>query len=450
MSYAAEFAAYCARYGAPERIELLLSDLNAVLRGKWLPGAQGAKLGEGGARLPMSTYAPNIFGEEVLRSGFGSDHGDPDGYLRPVAGSLAPVPWAGPGVAQVLVEMTGAEGDVLELSPRLHLRRVLERFAAWGWTPVIAPEIEFYFLRPRQEPGDPPLPPPGTPLAQNYDMEALRRNAPVLDEILETCAVQGIAADTMTAEYGPGQFEVNFEHGADALRLADCVVLFRRLVRAVAAKHGLEATFMAKPYAAHPGNGMHVHVSVVDAQGRNVLDGDAGETGIPPRLAHAVGGVLETMRDMQAVFAPHMNSARRFGPGAFAPSAPEWGIDHRGTAIRIPEAQGKGARLEHRICGTDVNPHLAFAAILGGVLRGLEQGTDPGPPLALGAEAGRRVAPLSPDWAANLERFAASDFVAEIFGTRYRTIYAEVRRDEIARLAPVITEAEYRTYLSRL
>ena len=92
------------------------------------------------------------------------------------------------------------------------------------------------------------------------------------------------------------------------------------------------------------------------------------DDGIAPKLTHAVGGVLETMRDLQAIFAPHANSYRRFQPNSFAPCAPDWGLDNRNAGIRLPEINGKAARLEHRICGADVNPYLAFAGILGGML----------------------------------------------------------------------------------
>jgi glutamine synthetase len=153
------------------------------------------------------------------------------------------------------------------------------------------------------------------------------------------------------------------------------------------------------------------------------------------------------MRDLQAIFAPHLNSYRRFAPNSFAPSAPDWGKDHRGAGLRLPDTQGPAARLEHRIAGADVNPYLAMAGILGGMFFGME--TEPFLPLPLDHPDAAPADSLGSDWSTAVERFANSDIAAEIFGTRYRAVYAAVRRDEIAQLTRQITPVEYRAYLSR-
>ncbi len=440
-----EYADYIAVYGRPERIELMLCDLNAVLRGKWLPGDDEAKLAEGGVRLPMSTYAPNILGEEVEATGLGIVAGDPDGRIVPVAGSLKPVPWAEGKVAQVQVEMLGPDGAIPYLSPRGRLVQILARFQERGLKPVLATELEFYLIRARTRPEDAPLPPEHSPSAQNYDLEVLEKHQALLDDILSAAAAQDIPTDTLIAEYGPGQFEVNFHHSDDVLFAADMALWFRRLVRGVARKHGFEATFMAKPYAHYPGNGMHAHVSVVDEDGANIF---AAETGVSETLRAAISGLLFSMNELQAIFAPHMNSYRRFQPASFAPSAPDWGLDNRAASVRLPETRGPGARLEHRISGADVNPYLALSAILGGILHGLDQPGDL--PLPLDDPAAQPAPPLGADWARAVEAFARSDLAADIFGAPYRDLYAQVRRDEIGQLTQEISQVEYRTYLGRL
>lgn len=440
-----DYAAYCKRHGRPDRLELMLCDLNAVLRGKWLPGDDEAKLASGGVRLPLSTYAPNILGEEVAATGLGLIMGDPDGRIMPVPGSLKPALWAKGNVAQVQVEMLDDAGEVSELSPRKQLQNMLASYHARGLHPVLATELEFYLFKPRATPEEAPRPPDGSPNAQNYDLEVLERQQAVLDDILSAAAAQGLPTDTLIAEYGPGQFEINFHHSDDVMFAADMALWFRRLVRGVVRSHGLEATFMAKPYAAFPGNGMHVHASIVDKDGVNIFDA-GGE--VSKTLKAAVGGVLTTMRDMQAIFAPHMNSYRRFQPASFAPSAPDWGFDNRAAAVRLPETKGPGARLEHRISGADVNPYLAITAILGGMLHGLD--TAPDLPLPLDDAAAPPATPLTYDWGQAVGRFAASDFAAKIFTSRYRDLYANVRRDEIAQLTNEISQVEYRTYLGRM
>jgi glutamine synthetase len=445
--FEAEYQIYCDTYGAPERIELMLCDINAVLRGKWLPGDQVSKFAEGTVKLPLSTYAPNIMGYEVEETGLGSWVGDPDGIIVPVLGTLKPVPWATGNVAQVLVEMTDETGEISPLSPRSRLQKAVTRCNAAGFYPVVATELEFYIIKKREDTAGPPEAPEGSPGAQNYDLEVLSNSEEMLTEILEAARLQGIPTDTLIAEYGPGQFEVNFHHTDDVLSAADSALLFKRLVIGVVNNHDLEATFMAKPYAEEPGNGMHVHASILDAQGDNVF-ASLIEDEVSPNLKKAVAGVLDTMHDMQAIFSPHMNSFRRFQPNSFAPTAPDWGVDNRAAGVRLPEINGPAARLEHRIAGADVNPYLVLSAIVGGMLYGLQN--DLYLPTPLDDENTGDAIPLSHDWRTAVERFEASQFAQDVFGADYHMIYTAIRMDEIKSLTAIITEVEYRYYLSRL
>ncbi|MCB1336858.1 MAG: glutamine synthetase [Maritimibacter sp.] len=446
--FIAEYAAFCERHGRPDRVELMLCDINSVLRGKWLPGEDGEKLAQGGVRLPLSTYAPNILGEEVESTGLGISIGDPDGRLYPVPGTLQPVPWArGQTVAQVIVEMHDDEEDVAPYSSRRQLENMLDRFKKKGLTPVVATELEFYLYQPRDTQDEAPVPPERTPEFQNYDLDVLDRTQAILDAIRDSAIDQGLEPDTLIAEYGPGQFEINFHHTDDTLKAADDALIFRRLVRGVARRHEMGATFMAKPYAHAPGNGMHAHISLLDAEGRNIFDDGSDE---PSKLLkQAVAGTLATMPDLQAIFAPHMNSYRRFQRNSFAPHAPDWGLDNRAAAVRLPEVSGPGARLEHRISGADVNPYLVLTAILGGILFGLENPTLP-LPLPLDDDDGEHADPLTGDWATAVDNFEESVIAADIFGAQFRDIYTAVRRNEIEQLTTAISQVEYRTYLGRM
>ncbi|MDJ0626985.1 MAG: glutamine synthetase family protein [Rhodobacter sp.] len=444
MSFRDEFAAYTTEHGEPDRIELLLCDVNAILRGKWLPGTDAEKLTRGQVRLPISTYAPNIIGEELPETGLGIVAGDPDGVITPVPGTLKPVPWMPGRVAQVQVEMQAQDPRFDGLSTRGVLSRIAGRYKSRGLTPVTATELEFYIVQPRANPDEPPQPPEFAPEAQNYELNVLDRSEALLRDIRDACDIQGLPTDSLIAEYGPGQYEINFHHTDDVVAAADTALIFRRLVRGVARNHALSATFMAKPYADHPGNGMHVHVSVNGEDG-NIFSADDGVAG---PLRHAVAGLLDTMAEAHALFAPHLNSFRRFGPGSFSPNRPDWGLDHRGAAVRLPETKGPAARLEHRIGGADVNPYLAVAAILGGILHGLDTRPDLPPPLDGGDAA--PAPPLAHDWRAAVDRYAASRFAADLMGQKFRDIYATLKYDEIAKLTAEITPVEYRMYLGRL
>jgi len=440
-----DMQAFLAANPGIERIELLFPDMNGVMRGKWYSPDSIDKLVAGKVRLPMSTYALDIAGNDVDGTGLALATGDPDGYGWPVPGTLAVKPWSASPTAQVLMTMTTPAGEPVVYDPRTRLAAAVARLAARGLTAVVATELEFYLHAPG-EPGDAPVPPKGLEGAQVYDMSAVASLAPCLEDIQHACAVQGIGADVLIAEFGPGQFEINFHHTADALAMADQSILFKRLVKGCARAHDLRASFMAKPYGgAHAGSGMHAHVSLIDADGANIFDGGSG---IAPALRHAVGGALATMRPLQAIFAPHANSYRRFQPGSYAPTLASWGLDHRGVAVRLPETSGPGARLEHRICGADVNPYLALAGVLGGIEAGLAGAIEPPEPVEMGGTVtGER---LHHDWLSAVEEFGESDVAQRIYGEAFHHAYGELRRSEIAMLAAQVSDVEYRTYLHKL
>ncbi|MEM7242762.1 MAG: glutamine synthetase family protein [Pseudomonadota bacterium] len=445
MSFQDDYKAYCDTYGVPDRVELMLVDMNGIIRGKWLDGADAAKLDKGEARLPLSTYAPSIFGHEVEASGIGGVIGDPDGILMPIAGTLAPVPWLKGNIAQVLVEMYEDVDTISVLSPREVLARVAKRFAAKGWHPVIASELEFYLIEQRKDASDPPVAPPNLPQAQNYELEIMERQAAVLEDIKDNAAALGLPVDTVIAEYGPGQFEINFKHTDDILAAADWAVIFRRMVRGTAAQHGWQATFAAKPFLEPPGNGMHLHASVIDDDGNNIFD---SADDIHPRLKNAIAGSIATMEEAQALFAPHGNSYRRFQPGSFAPTAPNWAEDHRGAGLRIPQSTGPAARMEHRIAGADINPYLAFAAILQGMLDGLEQDLTPPPAMVDPAEDATKG--LTPIWENAMDVFEASSFCKSLLGDDLHRVFAAVKRDEIREMNTEIPPLEYAAYIGRI
>lgn len=430
-----------------ERIELMFPDMNGVMRGKWYAPDSIDKLVAGKVRLPMSTYALDIAGNDVDGTGLALASGDPDGHGWPVPGTMAVMPWQPTPSAQVLMTMRTPSGAPCVYDPRTRLAAMVDRLAARGLTAVVATELEFYLHAPAGEPGAPPVPPKGLEGAQVYDLNAVTALAPCLEDIQHICAVQGIAADVLIAEFGPGQFEINFHHMADALAMADQSILFKRLVRGCARAHGLRASFMAKPYGGdQAGSGMHAHVSLIDARGRAVFD--AGEGEIAPALRHAVGGALATMRPLQAIFAPHANSYRRFQPGSYAPTLASWGLDHRGVAVRLPETAGPGARLEHRICGADVNPYLALAGILGGIEIGLDRGIEP--PARIEEAGGAASGRLHHDWFSAVEDFAGSGDARHIYGEAFHKAYREIRLSEIAMLGAQVSDVEYRTYLHKL
>lgn len=435
-------------------LELLIVDMNGRLRGKRLPLAAEKKVWAGSVRLPASTQSLDIWGDDNDDlTGISLTLGDPDGLVIADARTAAPMPWAAPGSKQVLATMHTLEGRPHFCDPRGILSGVLKRYEALGLTPVVATELEFYVYEDRdwRETGR-PVPPrsltfKGEPNGyQLYDMDAVDALTPYLDTLRAYAAAQELPVDATTAEFGPGQFEINLLHRADALAAADDCVMLKRLAAKAAEKHGLRATCMAKPYSGHAGSGLHVHASIIDREGRNILDAEGGD---PVKLKSVTAGLLRTMRPAQLIFAPFANSYRRFQPGSFAPTDVDWGFGHRGTAVRIPEKDGPAARIEHRVAGADANPHLLLAAILGGMLPGLEEPLDPGPATEPG-KAPPQTEKLTHDFLTAVENFAQSQAMAAIFGKDYARLYADTKRKEALAYLRTVSDFDYATYLPRL
>ena len=259
-----------------------------------------------------------------------------------------------------------------------------------------------------------------------------------------TFEMQGIPADTSISEYGVAQYEINLRHSPNILSAADHALLMKRAVKGVARKHGLDATFMAKPFPEDSGNGLHVHFSILDENGRNLFAAGDGEG--TRRLRHAMGGLLATMRDTMAIFSVNANSFRRFVEGAFAPTAATWGWDNRNVALRVPNSDLDGIRIEHRVAGADAEPHLVIAAVLAGALHGIENAIDPGEPVS-GITMPEGAVRLPASWADALDAFEASGFIGEYFGEPYRKLFAATKRQEKAKFEAIITTPEYETYL---
>lgn len=436
-------------------VDLLLSDLCGILRGKRVAVADLATIYDPGLYLPGSMFALDVQGGTVQATGLGFDEGDADRPCRPIPGSLHAAPWLGAGVAQLQLSMFEHDGRSFFGDPRHVLAGVLERFAAHGWTPVVALEFEFYFVDPARTEAGYPQPPPArltgrrehrTQINSMADLDSV---SDILSAIAATCAVQDVPTAAALAEYGPSQWEVNLRHAPDALAACDQATRFKRIVKGVALNHGLEATFMAKPYADMAGSGLHLHVSLLDTAGRNVFAAD--EPCGNPLLRRAAAGMLATMAEGMAVFAPNANSYRRLRPHAYVPLHATWGYNNRGVAVRVPVSDAANRRLEHRVAGADANPYLLAAVVLAGMLHGLERGLTPPPPLEGNAytQPGD-AAPLPTDWPTALARFGEAPVLREYLGDAFVRLYEVSRRGEMEDFAAQLTPLEFSWYLAPL
>ena len=416
------------------------------------------KLLAGQTRLPLSTQAQDIFGEDGEElTGMGLVNGDPDGICLPVERTVAVQPWY-KDAEQVIVSLADEDGNLSPFDSRGQLSTQVEKLASLGLSATVALELEFYLLDGSTKDCGQPVVPKRLGIAgkpnelQLYDPRVIDRVEPVLTQIHDWCEALDIPAETTLAEFGPGQFEINLKHRSDALQAADDAVIFRRIVDRAAYEAGLIASFMAKPWTEHGGSGQHVHLSLVDRDGNNVFDinnNKSGEHGVAETLEQAIAGLLNTMHDAQIIFAPHGNSYRRLAPGSFAPHRADWGFDHRAVAIRVPESHGNNARLEHRVAGSDANPYLLLSALLGGVHHGIQNKSAlQVDPLLPGKEsAGAR---LTHDWLTAAQRFGQSPEMQQIFGKQMTQVFSAVKIQEAENFLSRVGSVDWDIWLSRV
>lgn len=430
-----------------ETVFACVCDLNGTMRGKRLPVEQAAKILGGGLRMPLSILNVDVWGEDIERNELVFETGDADGICDFTGRPIVLINWTNRPSALAMLWMREEDGTPFAGDPRRALAQVVNRYKQRGLTPVVATELEFFLYDPS---GTQPLPPCSPITGKRLDsdgalsLDELQHFDEFLDEVYDACAEQGIPADAAISENGAGQFEINMVHVDDALKAADDAVLFKRLVRGIARKHGFAATFMAKPYGDRSGSGFHVHFSLVNEAGENLFD-NGGDEGTP-LMKSAVAGLLATMQENTLIFAPHENSYRRLLPGAHAPTSVAWGYENRTAAIRIPGGSPKARRIEHRVAGADANPYLVLSSILGGALIGIEAGMEPAEPIS-GDAYSMKLDHLPLDWATAIEAFRRGALVQNIYSKRLQTMLVESKMQELQRFARQVTDFEYDSYL---
>ncbi len=442
-------AAFLADHPLIEAVDIILPDLVGIARGKRFDIAELDAALRGEAVFSTTLYAIDSAGANVDRSGLVWEEGDADRPVDLDIATLAPVPWAETR-AQIVGGLDDFDGSPFFADTRRLLRRVAEGFSAHGLAPVTALELEFYLLDPELDAAGMGQRPVTARLGRRaresevYSFDRLAEVEAFLDTLRHYCAVQDLPAKGAVSEFAPGQFEVNLKHVTDPVTAADHALLFKRCVKAAAEATGFRACFMAKPFEDTAGSGLHIHLSLCDPSGENVFArGEAGDR----LLRHGVFGAQQAMAESMLVFAPNANSYRRLQPLSYAPTAPTWGINNRTVALRVPAGPAAARRIELRTPGADANPYLATAAFFAGVLHGLEQQGDPGPPLTGNAYAqARRTVPTN--WAEAITAFETGSILTPYLGERFKRLYAACRRAEFDRFAARLTALDFEWYLS--
>ena len=423
-------------------VECLVPDLTGVARGKILPREKFTE--DRGMRLPEAVVAMGVTGEFPSEGPYydvisPTDH---DMHLRPDPRTVRIVPWASDPTAQVVHDCYDKAGNIVPFAPRSVLRRVCELFEAEGWNPIVAPELEFYLVARNTDPDMPLKPPIGRSgraetSRQAYSIDAVNEFDPLFEDVYSYCEQMELNVDTLIHEIGAGQMEINFFHD-HPLGLADEVFFFKRTVREAAMRHNMFATFMAKPIAGEPGSAMHIHQSIVDAQGRNIFSNEDGSAS--DMFRWYIGGLQKYIPAAMALFAPYVNSYRRLARFTAAPINIQWGTDNRTVGIRSPVASPAARRIENRVIGADANPYVALAATLACGYLGMKNRVEPTPECKGDAYLGDYQLPRSLGEA--LEKLRAERDLATVLGESFITVYTEVKEIEYAEFMKVISPWE--------
>ncbi len=422
-----------------DEVECMISDLPGIARGKAVPAGKWEKQTQ--FHLPESIFF------QTLTGGWGEAAGDagftePDMILIPDYSTATAAPWTADGTLQVIHDAFGTNGEPIQFSPRNVLKRVVALYEAEGWTPVVAPEMEFFLVAPNTDPAKPIEPMigrSGRPAAarQAYSMTAVDDYGPVIDDIYEFAEIQGFEIDGITQEGGAGQLEINLNHG-DPIALADEVFFFKRLLKEAALKHNCFATFMAKPIENEPGSAMHIHHSILDKAGNNIFTGPNGEE--TDAFFHFIGGLQKHLPSVVAIMAPYVNSYRRYVKDHAAPINLSWARDNRTTGLRVPLSSPNARRIENRLAGMDCNPYLCIAASLACGYLGMKNATKPDTRFEGDAYEGDGELPQGL-WAA-LDLFDENTAMHDMLGPDFARVYSIVKRAEYEEFLQVISPWE--------
>ncbi|MEU3401487.1 glutamine synthetase family protein [Streptomyces filamentosus] len=375
------------------------------------------------------------------------DRGYGDFAMRPDLATLRRTPW-NEATALVTADLTWADGSPVTAAPRQILRHQLDRLAAHGLTAHVGTELEFIVFQDTYEQawdtGYRDLT-PANRYNVDYSILGGGRVEPLLRRIRNEMAAAGLTVESAKGECNPGQHEIAFRY-ADALTTCDQHAVYKTGAKEIAAQEGRSLTFMAK-YDAREGNSCHVHLSLQDETGTNVMAGDDPH-GMSGLMRHFLAGQLAALRDFSLLYAPNINSYKRFQPGSFAPTAVAWGPDNRTCALRTV-GHGPSTRFENRLPGGDVNPYLAVAAMVAAGLHGIEQGLELPPPCTGNAyAAGHAHVPTTLREAAEL--WETSEIAKEAFGAETVAHYRNMARVELAAFDAAVTDWELRRSFERL
>ncbi|NJQ01425.1 glutamine synthetase family protein [Streptomyces zingiberis] len=418
-------------------------------------------------RLQGKRFAAPFFLDEVLEDGAeGCDYllavdvelETVDGYamssweggygdlrMIPDVSTLRRTPW-NPGTVLLTADLAWHDGSPIVASPRQILRRQLDRLAERGWTAQAGTELEFMLFKNSYEEAWNGAYRNLTPANQynvDYSILGTSRVEPLLRRIRNEMAAAGLTVESAKGECNLGQHEIAFRYD-DALTTCDQHSVYKTGAKEIAAQEGYSLTFMAK-FDEREGNSCHIHLSLLDSEGRPILADESGPYGMSRTMRHFLAGQMAALKDFTLLYAPNINSYKRYSPGSFAPTAVAWGPDNRTCAVRVV-GHGAGHRLENRLPGGDVNPYLAVAAMIAAGLHGIDEELEPGEPCTGNAyTSDAEHVPTTLREAA--ERWESSELARAAFGDEVVDHYRNMARIEQQAYDATVTDWErYRSF----
>jgi len=415
-------------------VVLGVGDVNGVLRGKRIPASHWRTTCEEGNPIIAAIFAMDMTSDIWDTPYCSFDNGYVDMHLFPLAAPVA-IPYQ-PGTALALARAEGLDHRPVPIDPRGALVAQVERARALGLEVLVGTEVEFFLLDPETK----------RPRDQGISVYGINRATelePVIGPIRNHLNALGIPIEQSNPEYAPGQVEVNIRY-ADALTSADRVVLFRTVIKEIAAQHGYLATFMAKPFYDLSGSGFHTHTSVW-REGVNLF-ADQGKLSRFGR--HWLAGLQRRIAEVSLTASTTPNAYRRRQPYSFCPINASWGVDNRTVALRIIEGSASQVRIEKRDGAADTNPYYLLAAEIAAGLDGVEQELEPvGAPVTGNAYQLSEFEPLPSDLPTALRLARSSEFLSRVLGADRLAILAQQAEREHQFVSAQVTPVETARYL---
>ena len=408
-------------------------DLNGIMRGKRMPASHWDTICAEGSALSIALFAIDMTCDVWDTPYVSFDNGFPDMHMFPLTKPV-PIPWE-PGVAMCMGRAEGMDHNVVPLDPRQALVRQIERAKSMGYDVSCGTEVEFYLLDPEtKQPRDSGI--------QVYGLERAAELEHVLGPIRSQINDMGIPIEQSNPEYAAGQVEVNLRYGP-ALEAADRLVMFRSLVKQLAAEHGYLATFMAKPFFEESGNGFHAHYSLWK-DGANAFADGGKLNGLGRNF---LAGMQKRMPEMAICGTTTPNGYRRRQPFSFCPTNTTWGVDNRTVGLRIIQGKDSAVRVEKRDASADCNPYLLLAADIAAGLDGIEQNMEPGPETTGNGYEVEDATPIPATIEEAIALAKDNDWLKDVMGELVHTILLQQAEREVEFVASQVTQVEVDRYL---